>query len=363
MKVKDVKITTTSGFDGVKIVEYKEPITAHVVVGMNMFKDMMSSFTDIFGGKSKTYENTLSSINDEVLTLLRKKAYSIGANCVLGLKIDNDEVSAQGKSMMMVTALGTAAKADFETKGIDYSKEVVTSTIGLEYFNILKKKQEYLELIENKKMKRDSEFWEFIKKNRFSDFSNYLLTLYNNGINDENYGSELLKTLKNNIVEYFNVLDNEFASKFLYEYLKKELNQKLRSAIEDIIIKVGLTDYKSIIELSNNDEFLIQKSAVQLSGAEKDVYKKQDIALIKEIIDILNTKFVMRGEISSKKKLMSSKEKEIWICECKAENEMVRSYCMQCNKDIYGFKKSEINPKEAIKILEQKFEILESVIA
>ena len=362
MKVNDVKVTTTSGFDDVKIVEYMEPITAHVVVGMNVFKDMMSSFTDFFGGKSKTYENTLSSINEEVLFLLRKKAYSIGANCVLGLKIDNDEVSAQGKSMMMVTALGTAAKAEFTTKGIDYSKEVVTSTIGLEYFNILKKKKEYLDLIENKKLKRDSEFWEFIKKNRFSEFSNYLLTIYNNGINDINFGSELLKKLKNNIIEYFSVLDTDYSSKYLYDYLKKEINQKLRSAIEDIIIKVGLTDYESIIELSNNGEFVIQKSAVQLSGAEKDVYEKTDIALIKGIINILNTKFVERGEISSKKKLMSSKEKEIWICECKAENEMVRSYCMQCNKDIYGFKKSEINPKEAIEILTLKSEILDEAL-
>ena len=125
MKVNDVKVTTTSGFDDVKIVEYMEPITAHVVVGMNFFKDMFSGFTDFFGGKSKSYESTLSSINEEVINLLRKKAYSIGANCVLSLKIDNDEVSAKNKSMMMVTALGTAAKAEFiKVKEADYSKEI-----------------------------------------------------------------------------------------------------------------------------------------------------------------------------------------------------------------------------------------------
>ena len=70
MKSQNVKVTTTSGFDGVEIEEYLEPITAHVVVGMNFFKDFLSGFSDFFGGKSKTYQNTLASINDEVINEL-----------------------------------------------------------------------------------------------------------------------------------------------------------------------------------------------------------------------------------------------------------------------------------------------------
>lgn len=111
-----IKVTTTSTFEGVEITDYLEPITAHVVVGMNMFKDILASFTDVFGGKSNTYQNTLSNINEEVLNLLREKAKRIGANCILGLKIDNDEISSQGKSMLMVTAVGTAAIANFPNR-------------------------------------------------------------------------------------------------------------------------------------------------------------------------------------------------------------------------------------------------------
>jgi len=80
MKGYDVRVTTTSSFEGIKIEEYLEPITSHVVVGMNIFKDLISGFTDFFGGNSKSYQDTLSSMNAEVVDDLRKKASLLGAN-------------------------------------------------------------------------------------------------------------------------------------------------------------------------------------------------------------------------------------------------------------------------------------------
>lgn len=116
MKSKDVLVTTTPGFDGVIIKKYLKPITSHVVFGMNLFKDFVTGVTDLFGGNSETYEKTLESINEEVIRKLQEKAYSIGANCVVGFKIDNDEISAKGKSMLMVSAVGTAVIAEFDSE-------------------------------------------------------------------------------------------------------------------------------------------------------------------------------------------------------------------------------------------------------
>ena len=113
MEAKDLKVTTTSNFQGIKINEYLEPVTSHIVVGMNIFKDFMTSITDVFGGNSVTYEETLADINKQAIIKLKEKANALGANCIVGLKIDNDEISAQGKSMLMVTAVGTAAIGDF----------------------------------------------------------------------------------------------------------------------------------------------------------------------------------------------------------------------------------------------------------
>lgn len=39
---------------------------------------------------------------------LKQKAANMGANAILGLKIDFDEISGKGKSMFMISAIGTA---------------------------------------------------------------------------------------------------------------------------------------------------------------------------------------------------------------------------------------------------------------
>ena len=50
----------------------------------------------------------LDEIKSQVLSQLRKKACELGCNAVIGVSIDVDEISGGGKSMLMVTASGTA---------------------------------------------------------------------------------------------------------------------------------------------------------------------------------------------------------------------------------------------------------------
>lgn len=107
--MKSVKVYTNSSFnDTIKIVKYLEPVTYHVVLGVNFFADWVSSWTDFLGGKSQSYQNRLSAINKEVIEGIQTKVLQLGGNGAIDLKIDNDEISAQGKSMIMVTAIATA---------------------------------------------------------------------------------------------------------------------------------------------------------------------------------------------------------------------------------------------------------------
>lgn len=46
---------------------------------------------------------------NEAVERLQFQAYQLGANCIVGLKIDIDEISGGGKSMFMITSIGTAA--------------------------------------------------------------------------------------------------------------------------------------------------------------------------------------------------------------------------------------------------------------
>ena len=363
MKAQNVKVTTTSEFEGVKIEEYLEPITAHVVVGMNFFKDFLSGLTDFFGGKSNSYQNTLSSINDEVINELRKKAYSIGGNCVLGLKIDNDEVSAQGKSMMMVTALGTAAKANFSTKSINIEKEIKSNRISIDYFNLLNKKKQYIKESEKDSIKINDSFWEFVKKNKVYELSEYILKKYINYIETaQEYDKDELNKFANHISDYFSIIDSDIATNSLYNKLKDELSSKVRNRIIKVISEIKLVDYSEIINLLKYSEFYVQKTGVQLAQSEKLNYEKSDIQLIDDTVNLITTNFPQRGEKTTKKKMLSSKEKEIWICECKKENDGEVVYCANCHKDIFGFGEREAKPIVVTEKLINMVEILRNTI-
>ena len=50
-------ITTTNEVQDKKVVEYKGIVFGEVISGVNMFKDLGANLRNIFGGRSKGYEN------------------------------------------------------------------------------------------------------------------------------------------------------------------------------------------------------------------------------------------------------------------------------------------------------------------
>ncbi len=100
-------ITTTNSVEGYKIVEYKGVVFGEVVTGVNFMKDFGAGLRDFFGGRSKGYEEELAVARDESLEEIMDRAREIGANAIVGLKMDY-EVLGESNSMMMVTCSGTA---------------------------------------------------------------------------------------------------------------------------------------------------------------------------------------------------------------------------------------------------------------
>ena len=100
-------VTTTPAIEGKKIVEYKGIVSSEVIVGVNLVKDFIASITDIFGGRSGTYENELIRAREEALQELQNRAAMLGANAVVGIDIDYEVLGANG-SMLMVSVTGTA---------------------------------------------------------------------------------------------------------------------------------------------------------------------------------------------------------------------------------------------------------------
>lgn len=102
-------ITTTNTIEGRPIREYLGIVNGEVIVGINFIKDFAAGLTNIFGGRSGSYENELVEARVKALDEIRERASQMGADAVVGVDLDF-EVLGQNGSMMMIVATGTAVK-------------------------------------------------------------------------------------------------------------------------------------------------------------------------------------------------------------------------------------------------------------
>ena len=101
--------TTTQGIEGHRVLAYHGIVTGEAIMGANIVRDVFASFTDVFGGRSSAYESKLADARHSAFKELEARAARLGANAVIGVDLDYEVV---GKSMLMVSASGTAVTID-----------------------------------------------------------------------------------------------------------------------------------------------------------------------------------------------------------------------------------------------------------
>jgi len=106
--MNDVQIFTTPILDGIKIKEYKGIVIARNVRAVNIVRDFFTSFRDIFGGRSASYQDVMKSMQDNVIAEAKEEARKRGANAIVGFSLDYDNIGSKNKSLLMASAKGTA---------------------------------------------------------------------------------------------------------------------------------------------------------------------------------------------------------------------------------------------------------------
>ena len=101
-------ILTTETAHNLPVDQRLEIVTAEVVIGMHLFKDIASAFRDTFGGRSGTMQKGLRDARKTALEELKLEAHALGADAVVGIDLDYSEISGGGKSMLFLVASGTA---------------------------------------------------------------------------------------------------------------------------------------------------------------------------------------------------------------------------------------------------------------
>ena len=103
-------VTTTDGVEGRAIVEYRGIVSGEAVMGANVFRDFFAGITDLVGGRSGTYESELRKAKDFAIAQMVEDAGKLGADAVVGVDLDYEHLGGGNRSMLMVTANGTAVR-------------------------------------------------------------------------------------------------------------------------------------------------------------------------------------------------------------------------------------------------------------
>ncbi len=104
-------LSTTQTLQGHNILQYYGIVTGETIIGANFVKDFFASITDVFGGRSSSYEGVLREAKDAAMKEMQQRAERLGANAIVGIDLDYEAIGQNG-SMLMVTASGTAVRID-----------------------------------------------------------------------------------------------------------------------------------------------------------------------------------------------------------------------------------------------------------
>jgi uncharacterized protein YbjQ (UPF0145 family) len=103
-------VTTTHSMEGRRIVGYLGIVAGQAVMGTNMFRDFFAGIRDIVGGRSGAYEKELRKAKQVALADMVEEADDLGADAVIGVDLDYEHIGIGERSMLMVSANGTAVK-------------------------------------------------------------------------------------------------------------------------------------------------------------------------------------------------------------------------------------------------------------
>lgn len=98
-------ITTTHAVEGHRIGQYLGIVAGEVALGTDFVRDFMASIADFLGARTSAYEEKLGEAREACLREMRERADRIGANAVVGVKVDHEILS---NGMMLVISSGTA---------------------------------------------------------------------------------------------------------------------------------------------------------------------------------------------------------------------------------------------------------------
>lgn len=341
-----IEIFTTSIVEGKPIEEYYGVVTANQVAGTGFFTDLTASFSDLFGGRSGAYRRAMDDLYKEVIEQLSNKALMLGANGVVGLTIDYDNISGKNMSMFMVSMQGTAVRFK-ETGNVENKKssEIVSSDL-LEYeLNKLK----YRHILEKNNLEGflNESQWEYLLSHIMPELADLLFNCF---VLSKKYLGQY--ELANICVRNFPI----FLSKLPYQKAV-ELLYNSDNFNFDFIENLQLFNASKILEFAKNEKTL--HDAIKLLTTSKSSYNIIDLNDMKLLVDYFQNLPVIGKTEEVKGGLFSSSGLK-YVCKCGSKNDPNLEFCESCERNKNGLTRKEVN---IINSFSEKVCVLEQILS
>ena len=338
---KDFLISTTDNIECGTIKAYIDTVCANVVVGTNVFSDFAASFTDFFGGRSGTYQRKLEMIYEEAKKSIGTKARAVGANAVVGLKIDFDQISGKNMSMFMVSICGTACVVDYDAE--EENSHTSIRTVPQEDLEREIKKNEIAAQINSGSYLKE-EWINFMQENPQIEIVGSLIDKYIEFGRTYNFADFTIR--------YLSLFSDGEIDGIVYD---KYISAGDRDAVWKIIHECRLFNPSRVLDICKQDVH----SGISLLDAWRNSYSEEHLADMERLYGYL-CNLPDTGRIETVKGGMLGKDKEKFICEKGHKNPSDAEFCNTCNRNIKGLTPGEVKKigilKDRIHMLKVMFE-------
>ena len=342
-------VSTTNSLEGYEIKKYYGICTERIVVGAGIFSEFFAGFTDIFGGRSAKFEANLKELYDTAMDKVITNAVKKGADALIGIKMDIDEISGKNTQMFMITVSGTAVSINSlhtsdgtdsfagarTLSGVMIEKQIRTKlyTERLKNCTSITMFNELIGDMVNRNIILPLDLLLEIINDTKLDFTEYEVT--------------------DKLEEYFELYDMDLLDEKFYRLMVG--NSKFTKTFVDIFKVFARPDYKVIGELADSLSVeTLEKLILPVLRKFKDSYDREDAKYIEDICVKLDKR--INTEVVDISKGMFNKD--IWICACNRKVPLDREKC-DCGKGKNGlFSEQEDAMKKAAALLKEILEVL-----
>ena len=104
-----IPTTTTFGFEGYRIKEYKGVVRGIIVRSRSLVGNIGASLQTLFGGNITIYTELCETARDDAHRSMIEHAHQLGANAIIGVRYDATEIA---DGVTEVLAYGTAVSVE-----------------------------------------------------------------------------------------------------------------------------------------------------------------------------------------------------------------------------------------------------------